>query len=73
MYKELRGMKDNNERKDYLNKFSKDGLVNYYFNNLSTATNKAFYLRKTKKQLVEMILNHYINTVRGEKMNNIIV
>ena len=73
MYKELRVMKDNTERKQYLNKFSKDGLVNYYFSNLSTATNKAFYLRKTKKQLVDMILNHYINTVRDEKLNNIIV
>ena len=73
MYKELRCMKDNIERKDYLNKFSKDGLVNYYFSNLPTATNKAFYLRKTKKQLVEMIINHYINTVRNEKMNNNIV
>ena len=73
MYKELRVMKDNTERKQYLNKFSKDGLVNYYFSNLPTATNKAFYLRKTKKQLVDMILNHYINTVRDEKLNNIIV
>ena len=71
MYKELRCMKDNIERKNYLNKFSKDGLVNYYFSNLSTATNKAFYLRKTKKELVEMILNHYINCVRDEKLNNI--
>ena len=71
MYKELRCMKDNIERKNYLNKFSKDGLVNYYFSNLSTATNKAFYLRKTKKELVDMILNHYINCVRDEELNNI--
>ena len=71
MYKELRGMKDNITRREYLNKFSKDGLVNYYFSNLPTATNKTFYLRKTKKQLVEMILNHYINVVRDEKLNNI--
>ena len=71
MYKELRGMKDNITRREYLNKFSKDGLVNYYFSNLPTATNKTFYIRKTKKQLVEMILNHYINVVRDEKLNNI--
>ena len=71
MYKELRCMKDNIERKNYLNKFSKNGLVDYYFNNLSTATNKSFYLRKTKKELVEMILNHYINVVRDKKLNNI--
>ena len=71
MYKELRCMKDNITRREYLNKFSKDGLVNYYFNNLSTATNKSFYLRKTKKELVEMILNHFINVVRDEKLNNI--
>ena len=73
MYKELRVMKDNIARRDYLNKFFKDGLVNYYFSNLPTVTNRAFYLRKTKKQLIEMILNHYINCVRGEKLNNIIV
>lgn len=73
MYKELRCMKDNIERKNYLNKFSKDGLVNYYFSNLPTATNKSYYLRKTKKELVDMVLNHYINVVRDEKLNNIIV
>ena len=71
MYKELRCMNDNITRREYLNKFSKNGLVDYYFNNLPTATNKSFYLRKTKKELVEMILNHYINVVRDEKLNNI--
>ena len=42
-----------------------------YFSNLPTATNKSYYLRKTKKELVDMVLNHYINCVRDEKLNNI--
>ena len=70
-YEELRRLKDNFEIKAYLNKMSKQSLVDYYFKNLPTATDKARYLRKTKEQLVNMILNHYMNIRRDEAMNNI--
>lgn len=70
-YEELRRLKDNFEIKAYLNKMSKQSLVDYYFKNLPTATDKARYLRKTKGQLVDMILNHYMNIRRDEAMNNI--
>ena len=70
-YEELRKLKDNLEVRAYLNKMSKQSLVDYYFKNLPTATNKAQYLRKTKEQLVNMILNHYTDIRRNEAMNNI--
>ena len=70
-YEELRRLKDNFEIKAYLNKMSKQFLVDYYFKNLPTATDKARYLRKTKRQLVDMILNHYTDIRRNEAMNNI--
>ena len=70
-YEELRRLKDNFEIKAYLNKMSKQSLVDYYFKNLPTATDKARYLRKTKGQLVDMILNHYTDIRRNEAMNNI--
>lgn len=70
-YEELRRLKDNSEVKVYLNKMTKQSLVDYYFKNLPTATNKIQYLKKTKEQLVNMILNHYMNIRRDEAMNNI--
>lgn len=70
-YEELRSLKDNSEVKVYLNKMSKQSLVDYYFKNLPTATDKTRYLRKTKEQLVNMILNHYTDIRRNEAMNNI--
>ena len=70
-YEELRRLKDRSEVKAYLNKMSKQSLVDYYFKNLPTAANKAQYLRKTKEQLVTMILNHYTDIRRDEAMNNI--
>ena len=70
-YEELRRLKDNSEVKAYLNKMSKQSLVDYYFKNLPTATDKARYLRKTKEQLVNMVLNHYTDIRRNEAMNNI--
>lgn len=70
-YEELRRLKDNLEVKVYLNKMTKKSLVDYYFKNLPTATNKTQYLKKTKEQLVNMILNHYMNIRRDEAMNNI--
>ena len=70
-YEELRKLKDNSEVREYLNKKSKQSLVDYYFKNLPTATDKARYLRKTKGQLVDMILNHYTDIRRNEAMNNI--
>ena len=70
-YEELRKLKDNFEIKAYLNKMSKQSLVDYYFKNLPTATDKARYLRKTKGQLVDMILNHYTDIRRNEAMNNL--
>ena len=70
-YEELRRLKDNFEIKAYLNKMSKQSLVDYYFKNLPTATDKARYLRKTKGKLVDMILNHYTDIRRNEAMNNI--
>ena len=42
-YEELRRLKDRSEVKVYLNKMSKQSLVDYYFKNLPTATNKAQY------------------------------
>ena len=70
-YEELRRLKDNLEVRAYLNKMSKQSLVNYYFKNLPTATDKARYLRKTKEQLVNMILNHYTDIRRNEALDNI--
>lgn len=70
-YEELRSLKDNSEVKVYLNKMSKQSLVDYYFKNLPTATDKTRYLRKTKEQLVNMILNHYTDIRRNEALNNI--
>ena len=70
-YEELRKLKDNSEVRAYLNKMSKQSLVNYYFKNLPTATDKARYLRKTKEQLVNMILNHYTDIRRNEALDNI--
>ena len=70
-YEELRKLKNNLEVREYLNKMSKQSLVDYYFKNLPTATDKARYLRKTKEQLVNMILNHYMDIRRDEAMNNI--
>ena len=70
-YEELRKLKDNSEVKVYLNKMSKQSLVDYYFKNLPTATDKTRYLRKTKEQLVNMILNHYTDIRRNEALNNI--
>ena len=70
-YEELRKLKDNSEVKVYLNKMSKQSLVDYYFKNLPTATDKTRYLRKTKEQLVNMILNHYTDIRRNEAMNKI--
>ena len=70
-YEELRRLKDNLEVRAYLNKMSKQSLVDYYFKNLPTATDKARYLRKTKEQLVNMILNHYTDIRRNEALDNI--
>ena len=70
-YEELRRLKDNSEVREYLNKKSKQSLVDYYFKNLPTATDKARYLRKTKGQLIDIILNHYTDIRRNEALNNI--
>ena len=70
-YEELRKLKDNSEVREYLNKKSKQSLVDYYFKNLPTATDKARYLRKTKGQLIDIILNHYTDIRRNEALNNI--
>ena len=70
-YEELRSLKDNSEVREYLNKKSKQSLVDYYFKNLPTATDKARYLRKTKGQLIDIILNHYTDIRRNEALNNI--
>lgn len=70
-YEELRILKSNSEVRDYLNKKSKESLVNYYFKNLPTATNKAQYLRKSKEQLVNLIFNHYTDIRRDEALNKI--
>ena len=70
-YEELRILKSNSEVRDYLNKKSKESLVNYYFKNLPTATNKAQYLRKSKEQLVNMIFNHYTDIRRDEAFSKI--
>ena len=70
-YEELRKLTSNSEVKGYINKKSKQYLVDYYFKNLPTATDKARYLRKTKEQLVNMILNHYTDIRRDEALNNI--
>ena len=70
-YEELRKLTSNSEVRDYLNKKSKQFLVDYYFNNLPTATNKSQYLKKSKEQLVEIILNHYTDIRRDEALNKI--
>ena len=70
-YEELRKLTSNSEVKGYLNKKSKQSLVDYYFKNLPTATDKACYLRKSKEQLVNMIFNHYTDIRRDEAMNKI--
>ena len=70
-YEELRILKSNSEVRDYLNKKSKESLVNYYFQNLPTVTNKAQYLRKSKAQLVNMIFNHYTDIRRDEALKKI--
>ena len=70
-YEELRSLKENSEVREYLNKKSKQSLVDYYFKNLPTATDKARYLRKTKGQLIDIILNHYTDIRRNEALNNI--
>ena len=70
-YEELRSLKDNSEVREYHNKKSKQSLVDYYFKNLPTATDKARYLRKTKGQLIDIILNHYTDIRRNEALNNI--
>ena len=58
-------------KREWLNKKTKQGLVDYYFSNLSTVTNKAYYLKKTKKDLVEMILNHFDGELSNEAMEHI--
>ena len=70
-YEELRNLKSNLEVKDYLNKKSKQSLVDYYFKNLPTAIDKHYYLRKSKEHLVNIIYNHYIFIRRDEELNNI--
>ena len=70
-YEELRKLTSNSEVKGYLNKKSKQALVDYYFKNLPTATDKAQYLRKSKEQLVNMIFNHYTDIRRDEALNKI--
>lgn len=70
-YEELRKLKNNSEVRAYLNKMSKQSLVDYYFKNLPTATDKTRYLKKTKGQLIDMILNHYTDIRRNEALNNI--
>ena len=70
-YEELRKLKTNSEVKDYLNKMSKQSLVDYYFKNLPSAKDKVRYLRKSKDCIVNMIFNHYIDIRRDEAMNNI--
>ena len=70
-YEELRILKNNSEVKDYLNKKSKQFLVDYYFKNLPTATDKPRYLKKSKEYIVNMIFNHYIDIRRDEAMNKI--
>ena len=70
-YEELRNLKNNSEVRDYLNQKSKQFLVDYYFKNLTIKLNKSLYLRKTKEQLVDIILSHYIFIRRDEAMNKI--
>ena len=72
-YKELRAMKDNIERREWLNKMTKKVLVDYYTSQFKTITqsNKEWYMRKTKKYLIDLIMNHFNNTLRDEAMENI--
>ena len=72
-YKELRAMKDNIERREWLNKMTKKALVDYYTSQFKTITqsNKEWYMKKTKKYLIDMIMNHYDSIRRAETMENI--
>ena len=72
-YKELRAMKDNIERREWLNKMTKKALVDYYTSQFKTITqsNKEWYMKKTKKYLIDMIMNHYDSIRRAEAMEHI--
>lgn len=70
-YQELRTLKTNSEVRAHLNKMSKQSLVDYYFRNLPTATDKGRYLKKSKEQLVNMIMDHYIDIKRDEALSKI--
>ena len=72
-YKELRAMKDNIERREWLNKMTKKALVDYYTSQFKviTESNKEWYMKKTKKYLIDMIMNHYDSIRRAEAMEHI--
>jgi hypothetical protein len=70
-YEELRNLKTNSEVREYLSKMSKQYLVDYYFKNLTVKLNKSLYLRKTKEQLIDIILSHYIFIRRDEALDKI--
>lgn len=72
-YKELRAMKDNIERREWLSKMTKKALVDYYTKQFKviTESNKEWYMKKTKKYLIDMIMNHYDSIRRAEAMEHI--
>ena len=70
MFEELRDCKDHMEVREYLNTFSKANLIAYIYKYYPNSTG-AKWQSKTKKDLIQSIVNMYSNVRRDERMDHI--
>ena len=70
MFEELRDCKDHMEVREYLNTFSKANLIAYIYKYYPNSTGVKWQ-SKTKKDLIQSIVNMYSNVRRDERMDHI--
>ena len=70
MFEELREFESNLEVREYLNTFSKANLIAYIYKYYPNSTGVKWQ-SKTKKDLIQSIVNMYSNVRRDERMDHI--
>ena len=70
-FKELRKLPNNAEVRAYLGKMTKSQLISYYESQFDKKISASYLKNKSKKQVVESVMNYYDTIRRSEAMENI--
>ena len=70
-FEELRKLPNNAEVRAYLGKMTKSQLISYYESQFDKKISASYLKNKSKKQVVESVMNYYDTIRRSESMENI--